>query len=188
MLKYGGWESSTCCNFKKHMQKEKAPANQENVFISLTAGAANAHNTNKWRILCAVRYFICLCCKHLQIEVLSNWRSCFLNLLVFFLFSMRFFICLCCKHLQRVCCQIEEVVFLICWCFFFYFQCVSLFVCVVSNYVLARVLSNWRGCFLNLQIYFFIALSTTVLKSQDCTKISLMLIHICALKSSVTGC
>ncbi len=45
--KYGGWESSTRCNFRKHMQIEKAPANQENIFISLTAGAANALNTNK---------------------------------------------------------------------------------------------------------------------------------------------
>ncbi len=41
---YGGWESSTRCNFRKHMQIEKAPANQENIFISLTAGAANDHN------------------------------------------------------------------------------------------------------------------------------------------------
>ncbi len=32
-------ESSTRCNFRKHMQIEKAPANQENIFISLTAGA-----------------------------------------------------------------------------------------------------------------------------------------------------
>ncbi len=31
---YGGRESSTCCNFRKHMQIEKAPANQENVFIN----------------------------------------------------------------------------------------------------------------------------------------------------------
>ncbi len=31
------------------MQIEKAPANQENIFISLTAGAANAHKTNKER-------------------------------------------------------------------------------------------------------------------------------------------
>ncbi len=34
-------------NFRKHMQKEKAPASQENIFIILTAGAANAHNANK---------------------------------------------------------------------------------------------------------------------------------------------
>ncbi len=30
----------------ENMQKEKAPANQENIFISLTAGGANAHDTN----------------------------------------------------------------------------------------------------------------------------------------------
>ncbi len=46
---YGGWESSTCYNFRKHMQIEKAPANQGNIFINLTAGAANAHNTTKLR-------------------------------------------------------------------------------------------------------------------------------------------
>ncbi len=34
-------------------------------------------------------------------------------------FALRFFICLCCEHLQRVCCQIDENVFLICWCFFY---------------------------------------------------------------------
>ncbi len=34
-------------NFRKHMQIEIAPANQENIFISLIAGAANAHNTTK---------------------------------------------------------------------------------------------------------------------------------------------
>ncbi len=47
IISYGGRESSTRCNFRKHMQIEKAPANQENIFISLTAGAANAHNTTK---------------------------------------------------------------------------------------------------------------------------------------------
>ncbi len=44
---YGGRESSTRCDFRKHMQIEKAPANQENIFISLTADGENAHNTNK---------------------------------------------------------------------------------------------------------------------------------------------
>ncbi len=34
------------CNFRKNMQMEKAPANQENIFI-LTADGANVHNTNK---------------------------------------------------------------------------------------------------------------------------------------------
>ncbi len=44
---YGGQESSMHCNFRKHMQIEKSPANQENIFISLTADGANAHNKNK---------------------------------------------------------------------------------------------------------------------------------------------
>ncbi len=35
------------------------------------------------------------------------------------LFAVRFFVWLCCEHLQRVCCKIEEVVFLICRCFFY---------------------------------------------------------------------
>ncbi len=41
---YGGREDSTPATSEKHSRK--APANQEN-FINLTAGAANAHNTNK---------------------------------------------------------------------------------------------------------------------------------------------
>ncbi len=81
---YGGQESSTRCNFRKHVQIEKAPANQENIFTYLTAGAANAHNTTKEIIL----------------------------------FAVRFFICLCCEHLQRMFCKIDEVVFLMCRCFF----------------------------------------------------------------------
>ncbi len=52
--------------------------------------------------------------------VLSNWWSCFLNLQVFFFYLQCFFIWLCCEHLQGVCCQIEEVVFLICRCFFLF--------------------------------------------------------------------
>ncbi len=47
------------------MQIEKAPANQENI-VSLTAGGANAHNTNK-SILFPVRFFVWLCCEHLQL-------------------------------------------------------------------------------------------------------------------------
>ncbi len=44
---YGGRESSTRCNFRKRMQIEILPANQENIFIILTADGPNAHNTNK---------------------------------------------------------------------------------------------------------------------------------------------
>ncbi len=57
---YGGRESSTRCNFKKHMQIEKAPANQENIFIILTADGANAHNTNKYNLFAAVSFLVVL--------------------------------------------------------------------------------------------------------------------------------
>ncbi len=67
------------------MQIEKAPVNQENIFIILTADGANAHNTTKYKL-------------YLQ-RVSFFW--------------------LCCEHLQRVCCKIEEVVSLICRCFFY---------------------------------------------------------------------
>ncbi len=80
------------------MQIEKAPINQENIFISLTADGANAPNTNKQRntqqmlttqpnklylphiSLLVVLWAFAAC-------VLSNWGSCFLNLQVFFLFA-----------------------------------------------------------------------------------------------------
>ncbi len=86
------------CNFRKHMQIEKAPANQENIFIILTADGANAHNINKY-----------------------------------ILFAARFFFWLCCEHLQHVRCKIEEVVSLICRCFF-YLQCVELSATVPITY------------------------------------------------------
>ncbi len=41
------WTVAQCAATSENMQIEKAPANQENIFINLTAGAANAHNTNK---------------------------------------------------------------------------------------------------------------------------------------------
>ncbi len=44
------------------MQIEKAPANQENICISLTADAANAHNITKKKKRAANRK------KHLQIK------------------------------------------------------------------------------------------------------------------------
>ncbi len=48
---------------------------------------------------------------------------------VFFLFAAFLFIWLYCEHLQHVFCQIDEVVFLICMCFF---SICSVFLCVVS--------------------------------------------------------
>ncbi len=50
---------------------------------------------------------------------LSNWRKCFLNLQVFFSICSAFLFWFCCEHLQRVRCKIEEVVSLICRCFFY---------------------------------------------------------------------
>ncbi len=60
---YGGRESSTRCNFRKHMQIEKARANQENIFIILTADGANAHN--QIHFICSA-FLYWLCCEHLQ--------------------------------------------------------------------------------------------------------------------------
>ncbi len=77
------------------MQIEKAPANQENIFISLTADGENAHKQIKKHTANAH--------KHNQINTI---------------FSV-FLFWLCCEHLQRVCYKIEEVVFLICRCFFY---------------------------------------------------------------------
>ncbi len=94
--KYGGRESATRCNFRKHMQIEKAPANQENIFISLTVDGANALNTTKKETRCK-------CSQH-------NQKHCICSAFLFWL---------CCEHLQRVCCQFEEVLFLICRCFFY---------------------------------------------------------------------
>ncbi len=183
--KYGGWESSTRCNFRKHMQIEKAPANQENIFISLTTHMLQMlttqtnkemrckclqHNQIKNFIcstfLClvvlwvfAVRFFICLCCEHLQ-RVLSNW-SCFFNLQVFFLFAVHFFVWLCCEYLQ--CVSLFGCVVRICSAcvvklmklFFFIRRC--FFYLFVLWAFAARMLSNWWSCFLNLQAFFLFA-------------------------------
>ncbi len=54
----------------ENMQIEKAPANQENIFISLTVEGENAHNTTPKKLF-AVRFFFWLCCEHLQ-RVYSN--------------------------------------------------------------------------------------------------------------------
>ncbi len=52
-------ESSTRCNFRTHMQIEKSPADQENIFISLTAGGANAHN--QIHFICSALFFFFGC-------------------------------------------------------------------------------------------------------------------------------
>ena len=45
--------------------------------------------------------------------------SSFLYLFVLWVFAACFCISLCCEYLQHVCCQTDEDVFLICWCFFY---------------------------------------------------------------------
>ncbi len=113
---------------------------------------ANAHNTTKY-ILFAARLFIWVVLWAFAACALSNWWKCFLDLQVFFLFAACFFFRLCCEHLQRVCCQIDESVFLICrWVFFI----CSLFLFSVVLWAFeACALSNWRKCFLDLQVVFF---------------------------------
>ncbi len=72
------------------MQIEKAPANQENIFISLTEDGVNAHNTNKERN---------------TLQMLTTQPNTFYLqrvsfLVVLWAFAVCFFICLCCGHLQ----------------------------------------------------------------------------------------
>ncbi len=147
--KYGVRESSPLCNFRKHIQIEKAPANQENI-INLTAGAANTHNQIN-NFICsaflylfvlwvfAVCFFICLCCEYLQCVSLFvcvvSISSVFLYLFVLWVFAVCFFICLCCEYLQ--CVSLFVCVVSICSVFLYLFvlwvfAVFSLFVCVVS--------------------------------------------------------
>ncbi len=53
---------------------------------------ANAPNTTKQRKALQIKFFIRLCCEHLQ-HMLSNWWRCFLDLLVLFLFACVFWSC-----------------------------------------------------------------------------------------------
>ncbi len=68
------------CNFRKHMQIEKAPANQENMQMF-------TKQPNKYFYLQRVSFFLG-CVVSIRSSVLSNWGSCFLNLQVFFLFAV----------------------------------------------------------------------------------------------------
>jgi len=51
-------ESSTRCNFRKHMQIEKAPANQENIFITLTADGAKCSQHKQIHFICSSVSFL----------------------------------------------------------------------------------------------------------------------------------
>ncbi len=100
---YGGRESSTCYNFRKHMQIEKV----EKEFH---------HFDSRWW----------KCSQHKQIK--KHTVNAQHNQIHFICSAFLFW--LCCEHLQRVRCKIEEVVFLISRCFF-YLQC-FFFGCAVS--------------------------------------------------------
>ncbi len=64
----------------------------------------------------------CKCSQRKQIK--KHTAKCSQHNQIHFICSA-FLFWLCCEHLQRVCCQIDESVFLICRCFF-YLQCVEL--------------------------------------------------------------
>ncbi len=92
-----GRESSTCCNFRKHMQIKK---HQQIKKTSSYDSASNAHTQPNKDFICsaffvwyvlwvfAVHFFICLCCEHFQ-RVCCKLTSCFLNLQVFFFYLQR---------------------------------------------------------------------------------------------------
>ncbi len=107
---YGGRESSTCCNFRKHMQIKETSSS----IWQRTRCKCSQHNQkrNALQIKCIWLWAFAACCEHLQ-----RVACCF--------------ICLCCEHLQcvslfvcvgsicTICCQNDEDVFLICWWFFY---------------------------------------------------------------------
>ncbi len=104
-----GWNSTVAERAqraaRKHMQIEKAPANKEtNSMVKMLTTQTNKETH-------------CKCSQHNQINFIC---STFLFLVVLWAFAVCFFFWLCCEHLQHVCCQIEEVVFLICRVFFLF--------------------------------------------------------------------
>ncbi len=96
MEDYGGRESSTRCNFRKHLQIKKTLSS----IWQRTRCKCSQHNQkrNALQIKC-----IWLCCEHLQhvslfvcehlYHMLSTWWKCFLDLLVLFLFACVFWSC-----------------------------------------------------------------------------------------------
>ncbi len=81
-------ESSTRCNFRTHMQIEKSPADQENIFISLTAGGANAHN--QIHFICSALFFFFGCFVSIcSMCVVKLMKVVFLICRCFFVFAAR---------------------------------------------------------------------------------------------------
>ncbi len=148
----------THCKYSQHNQTKKRAPNKILYLVVLWAFAVhffiwlcsqhNQINNFIWST------FLCLFVLWVFVaRVLSNWWSCFLNLQVFiFLFAARFFVWLCCEHLQCIslfgcvvsicstCCQIDEDVFLICWCFFY----LHVFSEVAARWALSATVKIWQ--------------------------------------------
>ncbi len=84
--KYGGWESSMRCNFRKHMQIKKLTCKSrkfDNDHFDNTQMQMLTMQTNNNNIKIAAFLFVCLCCEYLQ----------YIYLLVLWVFAMYFFVC-----------------------------------------------------------------------------------------------
>ncbi len=118
---YGGRESSTRCNLRKQLPQFD------------NTHAANAHNTTKKRNALQIEKNSCKLRKHFR--QIDNAHANAHNTCKCSQHNQKRneikCIWLCCEHLQRVslfvcvvsiftiCCQNDEMFFLICWCFFY---------------------------------------------------------------------
>ncbi len=100
------------CNLRTHANR-KSTSKSRNHLHQFDSRCCKYSQHTKWRIWYAVRFFIWLCCEHLQRVY------CQIDKVVFLICRCFIFIWLCCEHLQCVYCQIDKVVFLICRGFIF---------------------------------------------------------------------
>ncbi len=169
----------THCKNSQHNQTKKRAANQLFIWlccehlqcVSLFGCVVSICSAFLYLVVLwafAVRFFIWLCCEHLQCVSLFGCVvsicSVFLYLVVLWAFAVRFFIWLCCEHLQCVslfgcvvsicstCCETDEDVFLICWCFFY----LHVFSEVAARWALsATVHSCMNYVYLQLHLNYF---------------------------------
>ncbi len=128
---YGGRESSTCCNFRKHMQIKETSSS----IWQRTCCKCSQHNQkrNALQIKCIWLWAFAACCEHLQ-----HVACCF--------------ICLCCEHLQ--CVSLFVCVVSICGVFLYLFVLGAF---APSAVKLMKMFSWFAGdfsicmCFLKLQ-------------------------------------
>ncbi len=92
---YGGRESSTCCNFRKHMQIKETTSS----IWQRTRCKYSQHNQkrNALQIKCIGLWAFAACCEHLQ--------------------RVALFVCV--GRICTICCQNDENVFLIFWWFLY---------------------------------------------------------------------